>query len=352
MRNIEIVRKELFDFLDLKNVKKIAIITDNDEDGLTSALNGKLFFEKNCMKVQVFFYDHSNRNSENFVKPFTDFNPDKTIFFDLNENFVFDIIKDIDIVLKDFVVIDHHQGIELVNIQQKYLVIKPKDFSKIEPSKYPASKMVFDLFGGKEWFAAIGIIGDSSTEQWADFIEKVCKNISKKKLFEIADVCSCIVSMHEKKISLLFDFLYNAEKPIDLLKSSFAELNNDFQNILKSELNRAKKEGEFVEKIDLIFFETKPRLPSKLSNLFSSKHKNKTIIFYSIENNFVKCSFRRQDFKVNCNVLANISLNGFENASGGGHIPASAARFPKKYLLEFKQNVISYLEKNYVTKKV
>jgi single-stranded DNA-specific DHH superfamily exonuclease len=348
MEDINIVRKKLFDFLDLKNSKKIAIISDNDEDGITAAINGRLFFENLGKEVKVFFYDHSDRNSDSFVTPFNNFQPDKTLFFDLNENFVFDIIQDIDVVLKDFVVIDHHAGIELVNISQNYMVIKPKDFSKIEPSKYPASKMVFDLFGGREWIACIGIIGDSCHKQWSDFIKKTSeKIISKKKLFELTEICSCVVSMHEKKIYDLFDFLCKIDSPKKLFESEFTELNEDFQKLLNSETKRLETDGKFFNNVDLVFFETKKRLPSKMSNIFSARETNKTFIIYTLKQDFVKCSLRRGDFKVDCNKLANYAINGFEKSSGGGHIPASAARFPKKHFEKFKQRVVDYLEKNY-----
>ena len=95
----------------------------------------------------------------------------------------------------------------LVNITQNHLILKPGNFSKIDPSKYPVSKMVFDLFGGIDWIAGIGVIGDFSFEQWDLFIKKSCENISLKELFELAEICSCIVSMHEKKklmICLIF----------------------------------------------------------------------------------------------------------------------------------------------------
>jgi nanoRNase/pAp phosphatase (c-di-AMP/oligoRNAs hydrolase) len=273
----------------------------------------------------------------------------------LNENFVFDIIQDINVVLKDFVVIDHHQGIELVNITQKYLVIKPKDFSDIEPSKYPASKMVFDLLGGKEWIASIGVIGDYSFDKWDSFLEATVKKISfetktifsKKYLFKLAEICSCIISIHANDIRELMEFLINVKNPVELFDSSFAEKNLEFQNLLKLEENRLEKDGLFFDDLDLVFFETKPRLPSKMSNIFSSKNYNKTFVVYVIKNNIVKCSFRRQDFKVNCNKLANFAVNGFEKASGGGHIPASAARLQKKDFEEFKQRIIDYLKKNY-----
>ncbi|MDD3083464.1 MAG: hypothetical protein PHP82_00385 [Candidatus ainarchaeum sp.] len=350
MQNIKLVKKKLFDFLDLDNIKKVAIISDNDEDGLTAAVNGKLFFESNGKEVMVFFYDHSNRNSESFVKPFNLFKPDKTLFFDLNENFVFDIVQDINNVITDFVVIDHHQGTELVNISQNYLVIKPNDFSNIESSKYPASKMVFDLFGGKKWVAGIGVIGDFSFNQWDNFINDICNNFSKKELFEITEICSCIVSMHEKKIKELFDFLCKINNPKKILKSDFAKLNKNFQNLLNHEIKNLEKKGEFFDYVDLIFFETKPRLPSKLSTLFSSKNHKKTFIVYCFEKNFVKCSFRRQDFNVNCDELAKFSINGFDDSSAGGHFPASAARFPKKHFNKFKKNVIKYLEKKYSKK--
>ena len=44
MKSIDEVKTQILDFLDLENLERLAIIADNDEDGLTAALQTKSFF--------------------------------------------------------------------------------------------------------------------------------------------------------------------------------------------------------------------------------------------------------------------------------------------------------------------
>jgi hypothetical protein len=37
---------------------------------------------------------------------------------------------------------------------------------------YPASKMVYDILGGIDWMACIGVIGDYGGKPWKEFINK------------------------------------------------------------------------------------------------------------------------------------------------------------------------------------
>ena len=46
MKTIKAVKDEILNFLDIEKLEKLAIIADNDEDGLTAALQTKKFFTK------------------------------------------------------------------------------------------------------------------------------------------------------------------------------------------------------------------------------------------------------------------------------------------------------------------
>ncbi len=348
MKSTKEVKKTLFDFLKLKELTRIAIISDNDEDGLTAAVQAKLFFDKKKIESKVLFYDHTKQNGSFSRKEFVDFNPEKTIFIDLSENFVFDILEHVGDFTGDFVIIDHHRGIEVVNSHNKFLTIKPTEFSDKDPSKYPASKMIYDLLEGKDWLAAIGIIGDFSSGEWKKFVEKAAENnnIKVEQLEELAKIIACVVSVHCKKTYSLFEFLLKSKKPGDLFKSNFFPLAKSFFETLEKETKRFEKDVEKID-LDLYFFETQKNLQSKLSNMISQNHPHNTIFVYAIEEDFVKGSMRRQDFKFDCNLATRFALDGIENATGGGHIPATGCRFPIDYFDTFKAKLLKYAKKNY-----
>jgi single-stranded DNA-specific DHH superfamily exonuclease len=81
MDSIDLVKRKIDTFLEVSPGKKIAIISDNDEDGLTAAVQATLFFEAAGVETEVFFYDHTLRQASFFG----DFNRntfDATVFLD------------------------------------------------------------------------------------------------------------------------------------------------------------------------------------------------------------------------------------------------------------------------------
>ena len=50
--------KKIMDFLDLEKGKRIAVISDNDADGITAAAQMKIFLDSKKVESMVFFYDH------------------------------------------------------------------------------------------------------------------------------------------------------------------------------------------------------------------------------------------------------------------------------------------------------
>jgi single-stranded DNA-specific DHH superfamily exonuclease len=345
MQSLEETKNKLMNFLELQKKNKIAVVADNDEDGITAMVNFVDFLEKNGQEVLYFFYDHSERTTRTFEKKFLEFRPNKTIFLDINVNFVEQILEDIQ-QINNYFIIDHHPD-DGEFLEEK--IIKPEDFSDIGPSKYPASKMVYDLVGGKDWLALIGLIGDFSRDAWEEFFDEMKKKyeLSERDISEIADVCSCVISMYAHAIPDLIDFLFSAEKPKEIAESDFCLLKKEFMKIMEDEEKRFEKEAERYEKIDLIIFQTQPKLPSKLSNILSVKNPGKTVFIYSILRGIVKGSVRRQDFKVDCNKLTKYAINNHPDGNGGGHVPASGCKMPEEYLPEFKKRLVEYLEKTY-----
>ncbi len=352
MKSLVAVQREVFDFLSIEPGMKVAIVCDNDEDGLTAAVQMRLFLEMSGCETKTFFYDH-NTKIANFFSSFLRNIFDRTVFLDLNETFISDVLKEVGKNTGKCLIIDHHQELDVTNAFFDFLKIKPWDFSKVEPSHYPASKMVFDLFGGIDWICAIGVIGDFSFKEWASFLKQVRKkhSLSEKQMDDLAGITACVVAYHNDKIHDLFDFLCSAKSPTDLFASWFAESKKEFDDLLEQERQRFFREATYIEDAEIYFYETKPRLRSKLSTLLSKDIPNKTLMIYEDHGFMVGASLRRSDFKINCGEVSAFAVNGARDGRGGGHIPAAAATFRRTYLSSFKDKILLYLRTNYPLKK-
>lgn len=348
LSSIEAVRKKIFDFLELKDVKRIAIVADNDQDGLTSAVQMKKFLSSKKVESQVFFYDHYTRNFSFPKEIFIKFNAEKTIFLDLNEGFISDILIQFGKFTGPFLVIDHHQNGVIRNNSFRCMVIKPKNFSEVEPSKYPVTKMVFDIFGGVDWVCSIGVIGDFAFEHWKDFLITVEKkySLSFAKLKTLDDIVACVTSQYPEKINSLFNFISNAKSPTDLLSSEYIALKKLFDQKLEHLRQKFYQNADCYEDVQVCFFNSDTKFAGKLSNILSVENKSKLIIVFEQPGSMVKCSIRRQDFAVNCAEVAKAGIAGTNQGNGGGHIPAAGASFPPQYLDEFKKRVRMYLLEN------
>lgn len=340
--------KKIDDFLSLNLLKRVAIIADNDQDGLTAAVQMKLFFDSKKIESKVFFYDHYTKNFSFPKDFFFSFNPEKTIFLDLNEGFVSDILESIGTKAGPCLIIDHHQSSLITNAPFRMVIVKPHSFSSVEPSRYPASKMVHDLFKGKDWVCAIGVIGDFAHEQWNDFLNSVSKKykIPRKKLIELDEIVGCITSQYPEKINALLEFLCKAKNPNDLLKSDYLAFKNLYEARLKILKEAFYVDAEHYPDSQLYFYKSDNRFAGKLSNIVSKELPDKVIIIYETPGDKIKCSIRRQDFKVNCSELAKAGVEGMFDSKGGGHIPAAGAAFPKEHLEQFKKQVRLYLLNN------
>jgi nanoRNase/pAp phosphatase (c-di-AMP/oligoRNAs hydrolase) len=340
--------KKIDDFLSLDLLKRVAIVSDNDQDGLTAAVQMKLFFDSKKIESKVFFYDHYTKMFSLPKDYFFEFNPEKTIFLDLNEGFVATILDTIGTKAGPCLIIDHHQSSLITNSPFRMVTVKPHSFSSVEASRYPASKMVHDLFKGKDWVCAIGVIGDFAHEQWSDFLDSVSKkyDFSRKKLIELDEIVGCITSQYPEKINSLFEFLCKAKNPNELLKSEYVVFKNLFLARLKILKDDFYKDAEYYPDSELYFFRSDNRFSGKLSNDVSKENPAKVVIIFEQPEGKIKCSIRRQDFRVNCGELAKAGVKDIPDSNGGGHIPAAGAAFPSEYLEQFKKQVRIYLLNN------
>jgi len=343
------LKLKLFNFLDLTKYNNFLVLTDDDEDGLTSALQIKKFLISNKKKVNVFFNEKGSivptaiKEEDVFKEFFDETNPDFLIFLDLNESTIINKLKLIDDSVP-ILIIDHHPSPKEIIFKNPLFVLKPNMFSDLPSANYSTTKIVYDFFDGDELNTVIGLIGDSATKNWVEFIKTNLEknNLNLEQAILISDIIKSVCSYKGDKYKL-FDFIFE-NKISAILGSEFEKSSIEFQEEIKSEIKRFDKDAEIFKNLDLAFFETKNGLPSKLSNMLSKKFTYTLVIF--ARDDYTKGSVRRNDFKVNAGELIKYAIKNDSIARGGGHIPAGGFACLNDYWQEFKKRAIEFALNN------
>ena len=257
--------------------------------------------------------------------------------------------------VKQVLVIDHHK--QYSKSTKKTFILKAQHIARIDPSRYPASKLAFDLFSRLiplekfSWVASIGLLGDNQLQQWKKFILAAAKKhkSSVAEFEKVAGIISAVEVLEPRKLGGLLLLIANASGPEKVLKSKFARhskrLERESEKVLREFM--LKKEIFPVQELVWFGFRAKHNIKSAVINSVSNGiYPDKTVIFVQDKGDgFVSFSARRQDFKVKANELLEKAVKGFRNAGAGCHIPAAAGRIMKKDLPEFKKRILKALEK-------
>ena len=351
----------------LKN-SKIAIFHDADPDGTCSAA-----------LLATAIMRHRGSPPEIHIAPDGGerFLPDETIAFLKSKKINMLLTTDISLdehpeqVRKaaefcTVVIIDHHKLYNTFN-EKNILLLKPQLIEEgVEPSRYCSSKMVYDLcmrttdISDKDWVAAVGMISDMTGEQWQEFLSEVCakynystKNARKSsewfdtKLGKISKIINSAEVYDFKNAGKCYDVLFLAPHPKEVFSSELMKYEKEVTAEIKKFLAQMNKKAQFIDDIQLVYYQIKPKLniKSALCTLASLKYPNKTVIVASTSNGRAQVSARRQDGKIAVNDLCEQATKTFLNANAGGHKQAAGATFPARYLDIFKKYVINILEK-------
>ncbi len=253
-------------------------------------------------------------------------------------------------------VMDHHKIASDIS-SERTVFIKPQMLSTIEPSRYPASKLCFDLCSSlinlkkEAWVACVGIIGDKSAKQWREFLNKASKenNVSMEELKCIAELVEAVKVVAPESFAELFELFYFLG-PKQILKHPLNEMREKLNKALKEWQERFEKEAEYYPELELYFFVMKPEFPIKsaLIDRLTGKCPDKTLIIVEdLGEAKLRFSARRQDFKVKMNELLERAAQGIPRSDAGGHVPAAAGSIPRAYLKKFKENLLAVLRKKY-----
>jgi single-stranded DNA-specific DHH superfamily exonuclease len=333
-------KKLFYDFLNKLNKKdKIAVITHIDLDGIASAILIKEILKQKKLKINSFsFINYGTGVFEKTEKKFKK---------GINKIIIMDISVDSDIEgfekLKkkyDVLVIDHHP-FELKSDN----MIKTKSEDCATFAIFEMAKDEFDLKKW-EWLICSTMIAEFSYKSKSnlEFIK------SHSPDFSLEDVYASKYGEISNKIySTVIYFKGKEKKVFDMLLKDKMKRINKYSLIIEKEIQKGiekfKKEAEFYPKRNLYFYYDNPKFSTNsfIATNLSIKDPEKSFVFvHDTQDNpdFVSVSSRNQNGTENMNLLMKKGIEGLEDASGGGHIPAAGAKFLKKDLEKFKENIL------------
>ncbi len=259
--------------------------------------------------------------------------------------------------------IDHHKVYNDLNSKKTVFIKANWILPGMDSSRYPASKMVFDLFSRhcdlpqSAWLACVGVFADCAVEQWREFFDAETKKIrsSLEEIKACAKVIDAVGIIDFSKFNELYETFLKAAGPKDILKSEFFKLSQDLDSEMNYWLSEFEKKAELIPELELVWFVYTPRFPIKspfINKISFDLYPDKTVVLVQLMDGAPTANFsaRRQDGKMRVNDLLEASVIGISGGSAGGHAPAAAGKVPKGELEVFKKNLILELQKQYLKK--
>ena len=334
--------EEFIDFLNSINKKdRIAVISHTDLDGVASALLiTELLKDKKLKIYSLHFIDYKNRMLKEIHEKLTLEKISKIFILDINassdyeefENFR----KEFDLFL-----IDHHP----FDVQEKTNIIKTKTEDCTTFVLYEIGKNIINLDKWKPLVCSTMISEFSfNFPENLEFIKSIYPEINKENI-----LTSVPAALSQKITSALIFFRGKEKKVLNLLLKNklkkFEKYHKIIEEEIKHTLEKFKKEAEYYPEKNLYFYYYTPKfnINSIIATILSIEKKEKTFILVSnveSKKEFVTVSSRNQSGNVDLNELMKKGINGFEDASAGGHIKASGAVFMKRDLEKFKKNIL------------
>ena len=335
--------QDFYDFLAGINKKdKVAIISHIDLDGIASAIFLQEILKSKKIKVQSFnFFNYGNGMFTRLLKKFKNKKITKVFVSDLNEDSDYENFEKLKSNF-DVFLIDHHPS----EGRTKNNVLKTKTDHCAAWIIYNLGKSITDFEKWKNLVCATMIAEFSfKDENNFNFLKENFPGLTRENLNESEP------GKLSNKISSGITFFKGKEKKVfDLILKNKIKKFDKYQKIVEDEIKETieefKKKAEFYPDKNLYFYYGNPKfsLTSAVTTILSMETNDKTFIFVSDikdDKKFVKVSARNQSGSVNLNELMKKGIEGLENATAGGHIMASAARFLKKDLEKFKKNILS-----------
>lgn len=336
--------KDFYYFLDGINKKdKVAIISHTDLDGITSAIFLNEILKSKGIKPKVLEFINIGKGmfketSKQLIKK----KITKIFMSDLNESSDLESFEKLKSEFGVFL-IDHHPS----ENKTKDKVLKSKSENCAAWIIYNLGRKITDFEKWKELICATMIAEFSyNDENNFNFLKENYPDLTKENLM------SSEPGELSKKFSYAIIYLkHDLKKAFNLIRKNKVKKLCKYYSIIKDEVQEGiklfYKKAEFFPSKNLYFYYDTPKfsINSMINETLSVKEPNKIFVFASDvkeEPDFVKVSSRHQDGKEDMNLLMKMGIGGLENATGGGHTKASGAKFMKKDLEKFKENILSY----------
>ncbi len=339
-------KKEFYDFVNLITHRdRVAIVTHIDLDGLASGI----FLEKilEAKNIPLDYIDFVTIKQDMVKEASVKLNAlgiTKVFFCDLGidsidpEGFI-DLRKDMDVFL-----IDHHPLSE--NFSDKRKVIKTGSNDCSAMTIFDLGKNIFDTDSWR-WLNCAAIFSDFSYKKQDNF-EYIKSVYPEVNMENISGSTPGIIA--RKIASALIYYEHNKKYVYELVKQRKLDELNDIHSIIEEEIDNLIEEFPnkkiYSEKQDLYFYEieSKFNVVSSVTSLISKMKPESSFVFMQRWGDVIKFSARNQSGNRDMGSLMRSCVAGFEEANGGGHAPAAAAKIKEGDLDEFKSRLLG-LEK-------
>jgi single-stranded DNA-specific DHH superfamily exonuclease len=335
--------KDFYDFLDGINRKdKVAIVSHTDLDGITSAIFLQEILKSKRIKPKVLeFVNPEELAFENLIERLKKKKITKIFMSDLSVGSCLNNFEKLRISF-DVFLIDHHPS----NPKDIKNILKTKTENCVAWIIYNLGSKVTNFEKWKTLVCATMITEFSyNNENNFNFLKTNFPDLTKESIMDsepgkLSQVINSGLVFFKGKTKKIFDLIVKDKT------EKLEKYHKVIQKEIQSLLDEFHKKAEFYSGKNLYFYYANPKfsVTSAVVTILSVADTEKTFIIASDikeEPDFVKVSSRNQSGKVNLNELMKKGIEGLENATAGGHIMASAARFLKKDLEKFKQNILA-----------
>ncbi len=326
----------------IKEGDKVGVVTHTDVDGLVSGLFLQKILESR--NIEINFIEFLNYGAGVLEEFYFRRDYDKLFFTDWKVDEDLDILN----LLREkgeVLVFDHHPLNE--ELKDRKLIIKTEGQYCSAHALFDLAKDYFDI-EELSWLVCSAVITDytyNNEEVWS-FLKSFYPEVNKDDIYE------SIPGRNGLTIdNALIYYKPDFKKVYDLvLKKDLISLESVSGEVEEAALDAEVtylSEAEYFPEKNLYFGYINPKfgMLSKVISKISHEHPDEVFIMAadSSREGFVKLSGRVQSVNVDLGVLLKKCVEGFEDASAGGHPKASAASFPKKYLEEFKERFLKEL---------
>jgi single-stranded DNA-specific DHH superfamily exonuclease len=272
---------------------------------------------------------------------------------------------------------DHHIQSKFIKWPERCTHLNPLNFSLGNKPASCYSHVLYKHFTGNSdtcWAAAVGVVADYRTEECRDLLEEVRHRHPNLYPFKTIDQPTAL-----KSPLMTMAHLVNAgyqHSDHTGAKTAVEALNEALQIgdptvLLEGRTKRARVLREYKKEVDeeltrfmdqfdsaaefhldsrLAFYFIKPKhnITSQIATQLQHSHQNTVIAIISPETpKTLKVSLRRgSSVKANLATLAESSITGLKQASGGGHPDAAGCVLHKEDIGIWKENVLKHLHQS------